>query len=439
MDKKTEQGIQRFFRNKKIKPKELIEGIKQSCSDNCPEGHVLVITDTVELNYNQLAGKLRVNDQDIGYISDNRSAGFLAHPALAVEAQQGLPLGLSEIILFERRMGQADKKERGSQGLPIEEKESNKWILAAQGSKACLSNAGQLTFISDRESDIYEFFCKVPDARTHVVIRSNYDRVLVGGKKRSEVLRTRPWEEGLRIKIRGKENRTAREAQMQLRWTTVELAKPQSDAARRGALKNYPQSVPLQLVELCEKPETVSPGEEPVHWILWTTHPVNTLAQAIQITKGYANRWWIEDLFRLIKTKGFQVESSQFGTGQALKKLVVSCLDQGWKILLMRQERNGKEQLPARMCFTQEECQALAFMQPPLEGPTDKQKNPHPEQTLAWAVWLVARLGGWKPADLTKRPPGVITLRRGLGNFYQRMEGWSLALALLKHSSKFET
>lgn len=421
-----------------MKPKELIDLIKQRSSENCPGGHVLVITDTVELNYNHLAGKLRVNDKDIGYISDNQSIGFMAHPALAVEAQGGTPFGLSEVLLFERRIGQPTKKERGYQGLPIEEKESNKWLLAAQGSKECLKAAHQLTFICDRESDIYEFFCKVPDARTHVVIRSNYDRKLVGGEKMSQTLCALPWQEGFRIELKGNEKRTGRKAHLQLRWTSVELSKPQGDA-RRKALEGYPQSIRLQIVEIKESAQTVPQGEEPVHWILWTTHPVDTLEQAIQIVKWYAQRWWIEDLFRLIKTKGFDVESSQFGTGQALKKLVVSCLDQGWKILLMRQERTGKEQLPARVCFTEEECRVLAFMQPKLEGSTQKQKNPHPQQTLAWAVWLIARLGGWKPADLAKRPPGVITLLRGLGDFYQRMEGWTMAMALFNQSSKFET
>lgn len=397
---------------------------------------MLVIQDTTELNYSHLEGKLKVNDPDIGLLSDNKSIGFLAHPSLAVDAITEVPFGLSEGLFFQRPIGMADKEERDYQSLPIEEKESYKWLLSAQSSKACLKAARELTIISDRESDIYELFCQIPDERTHLIIRSNYNRKVEGGQKVKEVLSEKPWHDGLRVKISGHKNRTSRQANLQFRWASVEIAKPQSSGARRQVLKDYPPSVALQVIEIRENVQSVPEGEEPVHWILWTTHEVNTVAQAIQVGQWYANRWWIEDLFRIIKTQGFEVESSQLGSGQALKKLVVACLDQGWKVLLMRQERNGQGGHPASLCFTPEERKVLSSMQPQLEGSTEKQQNPHAADSLAWAVWLIARLGGWKPADLDKRPPGVITLARGLTNFYERFEGWKMAIDFFHQKNK---
>ena len=437
LDNKTEQGIQRFFRNTKISPQPLIEEIKSRCKANCPSGHVLVIEDTVEFNYQHLAGKLRVNDRDIGYISDNRSIGFMAHPALAVDAQQGVPLGLSELLLFERRIGQGGKKARGYTGLPLEEKESYKWLLSAKGSKQTLSQARQWTMICDREGDIYELFCRLADERTHMIVRSNYDRKVVGGQKVSEVLSALEWQGDLIVPISAHKGRTARQAHLQVRWASVELAKPDGGGRRRKALKGYPKSLPLYIVEVRESEHSVPAGEEPVHWLLWTTHEVQDLQQALQIVKWYAQRWWIEELFRVIKTQGFDVERSQLGTGQALKKLVVCCLDQAWKLLLLRQERQGQAQLPAQLCFTEQECRALAAMQPTLEGATEKQRNPYSPQSLAWAVWLIARLGGWKPVDLAKKPPGIITLARGLKQFHARFEGWKIAIANFRDSHKF--
>lgn len=397
-----------------------------------------MIQDTVELNYNHLVGKLKVNDPDIGLISDNQSIGFMAHPSLAVSAQDGIPFGLSEIHLFERRIGQALKRERNYQSQPIEDKESYKWLLSAQGSKEQLSAASNLTIIGDRESDIYELFCRLPDDRTDLIIRSNFDRRLVKSGKRSKALSSLSWQDGLTVKVSGHKNRTKREAHLQFRWTSVELAKP-DNSQRQGALKAYPNSVKLQVVEIKEASQSLPPGESPIHWILWTTHEVNYIEQAIQIGKWYANRWWIEDVFRVIKTKGFEVESSQLGSGQSLKKLVVLCLDQAWKILLMRQERTGQGQYPASRCFSEQECEILQAMQAKLEGATVKQKNPFVKDSLAWAVWLIARLGGWKPADMAKRPPGVITLARGLVRFNQQQEGWKMAMTILQQSSKFET
>jgi hypothetical protein len=397
---------------------------------------VLVIQDTTELNYNHLEGKLKVNDPDIGLLSDNKSVGFLAHPSLAVNAITGVPFGLSEVLLFQRPIGMADKEERAYQSLPIEEKESYKWLLSAQSSKACLKAASELTIISDRESDIYELFCEIPDERTHLVIRSNYNRRVEGGQKIKEVLGEKSWHTGLTVKVGGHKNRKSRQADLQFRWAGVEIARPQSTGARRQVLKDYAPSVALQVIEIQENVQSVPEGEEPIHWILWTTHEVKSVEQAIQVGRWYANRWWIEDLFRVTKTQGFEVESSQFGRGQALKKLVVVCLDRGWKVLLMRQERNGQGGHPANLCFTSEEQQLLTLMQPHLEGSTKKQQNPHAADSLAWAVWLIARLGGWKPANLDKRPPGVISLARGLTNFYQRFEGWKMATDFFNQKNK---
>ena len=52
-----------------------------------------------------------------------------------------------------------------------------------------------------------------------------------------------------------------------------------------------------------------------------------------------------------------------------------------------------------------------------VEGKTAKQKNPYPKENLAWATWIIARLGGWQGYRSSKGPPGPICLRRGLQRF----------------------
>jgi hypothetical protein len=77
------------------------------------------------------------------------------------------------------------------------------------------------------------------------------------------------------------------------------------------------------VVVVCEHPDSVSPDEEPICWRLSTTHEVISIKQAILIVKWYKWRWFIEGFFRVLKTQGLEVESSQFKTGIARKKLVV--------------------------------------------------------------------------------------------------------------------
>jgi hypothetical protein len=426
--KKDQKGAERFFNNPKVKLSELIAASTAHCKAKQASGHILVLQDSSELNYDGLNGLLQVNDPDIGVLSDDKSTGFFIHPGLAVSASTGVPVGISSIQMWNRRFGRLTKEERKYKELPIAEKESYKWLQTAQQSEACLTAAEALTFIGDRENDVYEFFCTVPKERVNVLVRSSWNRKVSSGLLLEEELAQLDWMASVPLELKGNDKRTARLATLQVKWKRIEILKP---SKQNKSLEAYPDQVSLNVVELWEHPDSVPVGEQAVHWRLFTTHPVTTLEEALQIAKWYSWRWWIEDLFRVLKTQGLEVERSQFGTGIALKKLVVLCLEEALNILLMRQERTGSGNLQASVCFTPEEQTFLEVLQPELEGNTQKQKNPHPVNSLAWAVWIIARLAGWKPADLNKRPPGVITLSRGLKIFHQRFYGWQTALTYL--------
>ena len=43
------------------------------------------------------------------------------------------------------------------------------------------------------------------------------------------------------------------------------------------------------------------------------------------------------------------------------------------------------------------------------------QKNPHPNASLKWATWIIAKIGGWDGYPSSK-PPGPITFKHGLEN-----------------------
>ncbi|MEQ8966332.1 MAG: hypothetical protein RID91_10940 [Azospirillaceae bacterium] len=55
-----------------------------------------------------------------------------------------------------------------------------------------------------------------------------------------------------------------------------------------------------------------------------------------------------------------------------------------------------------------------------LEGRTACQQNPHPEHSLAWLSWIVARCGGW---NCYYKPPGPKTMRDGWDKFAERLKG----------------
>ena len=96
------------------------------------------------------------------------------------------------------------------------------------------------------------------------------------------------------------------------------------------------------------------------------------------------------------------------------------------RVMQLVQSREGLAPRPATVAFGEPEIEVLKHLAPTLEGKTEKQKNPHPAPSLAWAAWIIARLGGWK-GYAKERKPGPITMSRGLKAFTNLCLGWHLA------------
>ena len=185
-----------------------------------------------------------------------------------------------------------------------------------------------------------------------------------------------------------------RTARLTLRFGTVVLKRP------RGSTRDLPPSVRLTLVEVAEHDPPA--GVEPLHWRLLTTHDVTSTDAAWQIVAWYKLRWIIEQLFRILKKQGLQLEDSQIASAERLLKLATIATKAAALILQLVQTRDGRSAEPASLAFTQEEMAALEAINAQVEGKTEKQKNPHTRYGLAWAAWIIARLGGW-PFDTLRR------------------------------------
>ena len=424
LQKKEQKAVERFFNNKRVELSSLIHQIQEQCRANCPARHVLLIQDTSELNYNSHNGRLRLQDQDLGVLSDNRSTGLFVHPGLAIDATNGLPVGYGSLKIFNHHFSRPSRKKEEHQSLPIEQKRSYRWLETLQESRGVLSRASQITMIADRESDIYELFGQARSSKEHLLVRSSWNRRIEQGGQLQAYLDQQASQHSFDIQLSGQAKRQARKAHLQLKWCKVSLLKPKK---KKKLLSTYPDSIELTVVQAKEVPSSVPAGEEPIHWCLLTTHEVEQFEDAVQLINWYRQRWWIEELFRLMKTKGFQIESSQFSSGAALKKLVALTLEQALQVLTLRQARQSSTDVQANLCFKQEQQQFLHHLEQQVQGPTPKQQNPFESYSLAWATWIIARLGGWKPAHMNKRPPGIITLKRGLDKFNQQFQGWKLA------------
>lgn len=424
-DRAAEVRFGRWLSNPKVTRQEIMREASQKTGQLAAGLHVLAIQDSSELNYQKHAGRV----EGLGAVGNGKDVGLFIHPMLVLDARSRACLGLAHQQAWTRTKAAADYTQ-----LPIEERESYRWLEAAQATKQCLWQAERITIIADRESDIYEEWDRIPDDKTHLITRVCRDRKLANKSSLYEWLEQQPVKACYRLYVPARAakasyvkgrimqgQRSAHGAHMEVRYGEVEIRRPKQckDKAAKKQIKLY-------AIEVRERAESVAEGEEPVHWRLLTTHRIDSVTDALQIVDWYCERWQIEQLFRTLKKQGLDIESSQVEEGEDLMKLASLAALAAVRTLQLTLAREGNTERPATDVFDKEEIPLLEQLQPRLEGRTDKQKNPHPKGRLAWAAWMIARLGGWN-GYASEAKPGPITMLRGQQRFAAMTQGWKLA------------
>jgi hypothetical protein len=400
----------RFLANRKVTVDRLIEGWSDQTAAAAQGRHVLAIQDTSEFNFRTTPDRRR----GLGEIGKGVGRGGLLHAMLAVDAQNGACLGLVAGRVWTR----AGRVTIPHEKRPLSAKESERWVSTAEEAKAVLAGAAMVTVIADRESDLYVEWARVPAENFHLITRVKKDRRLSGGGTLYAFGAALPAADQRTIELRGRPGRAKRTARVTLRFGRVALRRPDQTGE-----SDLPPSVSLSYVEIIE--EHPPKGEEPLHWRLLTTHAVVDIDSAWQIVDWYRERWIIEQLFRVMKLQGLQVEDSQLATADRLMKLIAIAAKAAVLTLQLVQARDGQDNRPASLAFNADEIATLDALNARVEGKTTPQNNPHPRHSLAWASWIIARLGGWDGYK-SSRPPGPITFKNGIEYFRALAAGWAL-------------
>jgi hypothetical protein len=139
-------------------------------------------------------------------------------------------------------------------------------------------------------------------------------------------------------------------------------------------------------------------------------------------------RWIIEQLFRSMKSHCLQIEDSPLEDVRCFRKLAMIGLTAATRAMQPVMARDGGTGQPVTDAADPAEMPALRAISATLEGRTEKLKNPHGENTLAWYAWIVARQGGWSGyTSRGYRPPGPKTMHHGLLRLDPILAGWRLA------------
>jgi len=410
-----EMRFTRFLRNDAVTADKMAAHAAAATAKRVSGRHIVVIEDTTQL----VLGGRKARANGFGAVGKGGTlSGLLLHAALAVEVGTAAVVGLADMKIWNRK-GKAGPR----RGRATAEKESQRWVDGNARIGEVLATAASITVVRDREADFFEQFASCP-TNVHQIVRVCQNRRIKGGTDRQASVRLFDYVDSLpeqgrfTVDVPAAPGRKARTAELALRFSPVVLRKP-----LHGAAHDLPETVALNLVDVRE---LVPPADgEPLRWRLLTTHSVTDPEQARSITDLYRLRWRIEEFFHTLKTGGFDIEDADIGDPWAMTNFAAAATIGAVTVMQLVRARDGTTDQPLTDAFEPGDEVILEAVSAKLEGKTARQKNPHPTGSLAFAAWVIARLGGWTGYYAK---PGPLVMRRGLEDFQRIKYGVQLGL-----------
>jgi len=393
----------RFFDNQAVEPRKILQPHVEATKRRMKEQPVvLILQDTTELDFSAHPPK------DAGCLNREDRLGFYDHTHLAVTPER-LCLGVVGAEQFDRTPESLGKTKQRKK-LPIEEKESFRWLsgyrLASELTAECPDT--QIISVADSEADIYDIFL---EAQRHprpadFVIRAKEDRSTpeldpdsgpaVYRKVREEVsaseIRARKT-----IHLPQTPRREARKAELEIRAIGVTVKPPHA--------RSHLPTVTFNVV-LVEEVNGPQDGTD-VCWLLMTTLPVASLEEVQCVIDYYVARWPIEVYFRVLKT-GCRVEEIQLETTRRVKNCLAFYKIVAWRVMYVTHLNRECPLLPCTALF--DDCEWKSVWRV-----TTKQALPENPPVLSEFMPLLAQLGGYnnRPSEPAPGPQAVwVGIRR---------------------------
>jgi hypothetical protein len=394
--KSRTKGAYRFFQNPKVTMDVILTPHTEATVERIKE-HAVVLApqDTTTLNYYHhpaTTGLGPVNTKS------DKATGLILHDTLAFSVE-GTPLGVIDAQCWARDPDDQGKRER-RKALPIEQKESMKWLRSFRrlAEIQALCPDTQLVSVGDRESDLYELFAEAAQdpSGPKLLVRAERSRNRrVEQESLWQFLAAKPVAGEITLHLPKRGKRPARKAVLDVRFAEVTLQPPQ---------KSPLPPLRLWAVHLLE--DEAEDGGEPIEWMLLTTVAVNTFEDALERAEWYAARWGIEVYHRTLKS-GCRIKDRQLGTAERLQACLGVDMVVAWRIYHLTMLGREVPEQPCTAFFDEVEWKALYCYH--HQTPAVPELPP----SMAEAIRMLGAMGG----HLGRRrdgPPGTQVLWRGL-------------------------
>lgn len=398
----------RFFANERVEEGDILSGHFAAPREryDASDGPILLIQDTTEFSYqraarHQIGMTKSVNSghDERGRLRHHTLCGMLMHSSLAVTTD-GLPLGLAAVKFWTRKKfkGTAQlKKKINPTRVPIEKKESIRWLDNLRQSIERLGQPERCIHVGDRESDIFELYCLTRDLGAHFLVRACVDRLAGDGGHTIASEMEDVDVKGLhRIEIRD-DNGDMTKIALEIRFKRIVVQPP------IGKQKRYPA---LELTVLHATERGAPKGRKPIEWKLITDLPIRSRAEAIEKINWYAMRWKIEVFHKILKS-GCKAEESKLRTAERLANLMAAFCILSWRVLWLTMLNRTAPDASPRAALTDVEIDLLDAL---VSGAGNRKCR---LGTLGFYLTKLARLGGYM-ARASDPPPGNVVIWRGL-------------------------
>jgi hypothetical protein len=413
----------RFLSNARVDEGDILSGHFAATRARCDkfEGPILLLQDTTEFSFQRanvgavgVTKSVNSGRDKQGRIRHHTVCGMLMHSSLAVTTQ-GLPLGLAAVKFWTRkkfRGTKALKKKVNPTRVPIEKKESVRWLENLRQSIELLGQPERFIHVGDRESDIFELYCLTRDLGSHFLVRTCVDRLAGDGDHTiaDEMDATRL--KGLhRIEVQTDDGEIEKIV-LEIRFKRIIVQPP------IGKQKRYP-ALDLTVIHAIER--GAPKRRKPIVWRLITYLPVRRRAEAIEKINWYAMRWKIEVFHKVLKS-GCQAEASKLRTAERLANLMAVFCIVSWRVLWLTMLTRAEPEASPSIAFTENE---IALLDRHVSDAGNRRAE---HGSLSFYLIKLARLGGYL-ARAGDSPPGSIVIWRGLARLTDIEIGAEAALS----------
>lgn len=400
----------RIFSRETMKTEDIQEGhYRQTAERASKEEIVLVSQDTT--SHNETSHKATSGLGPIG--GKKGSRGIYMHTDLVL-TPDGCPLGIIGQHQWVRKDEERGKKHK-RKSLPIEEKESKKWLLGHQWVCQRLSECKQVYLISDRESDNFEYMNLERPANVHMLLRAVQPRIIeaeIEGRNRRGRLTDLL---GEFIKTGSKtveiiRNKKPVEISLDISHSNVIVYPPQQ-------LKKTAEPVKMTVIYAKEKDK--EPKDDKVEWIILCDRQDLTNQEALMMVDFYSQRWKIELFHHTLKTGAFNVEKLQFDDAETLMNALAFYSILACRVMNLTYYGRFHPEADPGFIIDETEKEILEI------------RSGRKIETARDAIMEIGRLGGFIGGSKRYPYPGVKTLWAGLVTLEAMKQGWLLAKSQL--------